>query len=61
VNVGAVGQPRDGDARAAFGFYDTATRVVTMMRAPYDVGTAQAKIIAAGLPEVLAQRLALGR
>ena len=61
VNVGAVGQPRDGDARAAFGFYDTATRVVTMMRASYDVEAAQAKIIAAGLPEVLAQRLAVGR
>jgi len=61
INVGAVGQPRDGDSRAAFGFYDTDTRTVTMMRAPYDVAGAQAKIIAAGLPEVLAQRLALGR
>ena len=61
INVGAVGQPRDGDARAAFGFYDTETRVVTLARAPYDVAAAQAKIIAAGLPEVLAQRLALGR
>lgn len=61
VNVGAVGQPRDGDARAAYGFFDTATRSVTMLRAAYDVGTAQGKIIAAGLPEVLAQRLAVGR
>ena len=61
INVGAVGQPRDGDARAAFGFYDTETRIVTLARAPYDVATAQGKIIAAGLPEVLAQRLALGR
>jgi diadenosine tetraphosphatase ApaH/serine/threonine PP2A family protein phosphatase len=61
VNMGAVGQPRDGDPRAAFGFYDTDTRTVTMMRAPYDVETAQAKIIAAGLPDVLAQRLAVGR
>lgn len=61
INVGAVGQPRDGDARAAFGFYDTDTRTVTLARAPYDVAAAQAKILAAGLPEVLAQRLALGR
>lgn len=61
VNVGAVGQPRDGDARAAFGLYETATRTVTLERTPYDVGAAQRKIIAAGLPEVLAQRLALGR
>ena len=61
INVGAVGQPRDGDARAAFGFYDTDKKTVTLMRATYDVATAQAKIVAAGLPEVLAHRLALGR
>jgi diadenosine tetraphosphatase ApaH/serine/threonine PP2A family protein phosphatase len=61
INVGAVGQPRDGDSRAAYGFYDTDTKTVTLLRAPYDVAAAQAKIIAAGLPEVLAQRLALGR
>jgi len=61
VNVGAVGQPRDGDARAAFGFLDTEARTVMIMRAPYDIAAAQAKIIAAGLPEVLAQRLAVGR
>jgi len=61
VNCGAVGQPRDGDPRAAFGMLDTNSRTLTVMRAPYDVATAQAKIIAAGLPEVLAQRLAIGR
>ena len=61
VNCGAVGQPRDGDARAAFGMLDTATGSLTVIRTPYDVTTAQAKIIAAGLPEVLAQRLAIGR
>ena len=61
VNCGAVGQPRDGDARAAFGILDTDTRTLTVVRVHYDVGTAQAKIIAAGLPEVLAQRLAIGR
>ncbi len=61
VNCGAVGQPRDGDPRAAFGILDTDTRTLTLIRASYDVATAQAKIIAAGLPEVLAQRLAVGR
>jgi diadenosine tetraphosphatase ApaH/serine/threonine PP2A family protein phosphatase len=61
VNCGAVGQPRDGDPRAAFGVLDTTSRTLTVMRVPYDVTTAQAKIIAAGLPEVLAQRLAIGR
>ncbi len=61
VNCGAVGQPRDGDPRAAYGVLDTDTRSVTIMRTPYDVAAAQAKIVAAGLPEVLARRLAAGR
>ena len=61
VNCGAVGQPRDGDPRAAFGMLDTDTRMLTLLRVSYDVASAQAKIIAAGLPEVLAQRLAVGR
>jgi diadenosine tetraphosphatase ApaH/serine/threonine PP2A family protein phosphatase len=61
VNCGAVGQPRDGDPRAAFGILDTEARTLTLMRVPYDVRAAQAKIVAAGLPDVLAQRLAVGR
>jgi diadenosine tetraphosphatase ApaH/serine/threonine PP2A family protein phosphatase len=61
INCGAVGQPRDGDPRAAFGIFETKTRTVTVTRVTYDVGSAQHKIIAAGLPEVLAQRLAIGR
>jgi diadenosine tetraphosphatase ApaH/serine/threonine PP2A family protein phosphatase len=61
VNCGAVGQPRDGDPHAAYGMLDTAARTLTIMRVPYDVATAQSKIIAAGLPEVLAQRLSVGR
>jgi diadenosine tetraphosphatase ApaH/serine/threonine PP2A family protein phosphatase len=61
VNCGAVGQPRDGDWRAAFGVLDTTENVLTLRRVPYDVASAQAKIIRAGLPEVLAQRLAVGR
>ena len=61
VNCGAVGQPRDSDPRAAFGLLDAATRVLTIVRTTYDLATAQAKIMDAGLPPVLAQRLALGR
>ena len=61
VNCGAVGQPRDGDSRAGFGVLDTKARTLSVIRVQYDVGSAQAKIIAAGLPEVLAQRLAMGR
>ena len=61
VNCGAVGQPRDGDPRAAYGVLDTAARSVTIMRTPYDVAAAMAKIVAAGLPDVLARRLGAGR
>jgi diadenosine tetraphosphatase ApaH/serine/threonine PP2A family protein phosphatase len=61
VNCGAVGQPRDGDPRAAFGLLDTDAAALTVLRVTYDVATAQQKIIDAGLPEVLAQRLAIGR
>ena len=61
VNCGAVGQPRDGDPRAAYGLVDTKKRSVTVTRVEYDVPLAQAKILAAGLPEVLAHRLAIGR
>jgi diadenosine tetraphosphatase ApaH/serine/threonine PP2A family protein phosphatase len=56
-----VGQPRDGDPRAAYGIVDTEARTVSLIREPYDVAAAQSKIIAAGLPDVLAQRLAVGR
>jgi len=61
VNCGAVGQPRDGDSRAAYGMLDTDARTLTIMRTVYDLATAQAKIVDAGLPEVLAQRLGVGR
>jgi diadenosine tetraphosphatase ApaH/serine/threonine PP2A family protein phosphatase len=61
VNCGAVGQPRDGDPRAAYGLLDSATRTLSLARVEYDVSAAQAKIVAAGLPDVLAQRLAVGR
>jgi len=61
VNCGAVGQPRDGDPRAAYGIVDTSTQTLSLARVEYDLAAAQAKIVAAGLPEVLAQRLAVGR
>ncbi len=61
VNCGSVGQPRDGDPRAAYGIADTDAGTVTIKRVVYDVAAAQTKILAAGLPEVLAQRLAMGR
>ena len=61
INCGAVGQPRDGDPRAAFGILDTAANTLTIRRVDYDINAAQSKIIAAGLPDVLAQRLGAGR
>lgn len=61
INCGAVGQPRDGDPRAAFGILDSSARTLSLARVEYDVSAAQAKIIGAGLPDVLAQRLAVGR
>lgn len=61
VNPGSVGQPRDGDWRAAFAVFDSDQRIVTFCRVPYDVRAAQDKIFAANLPARLATRLAAGR
>ena len=61
VNPGSVGQPRDGDPRAGFALVDTDRREVTVYRVEYPVSKAQARILEEGLPDVLAQRLALGR
>lgn len=60
VNPGSVGQPRDGDPRAAFGMYDTDTKRFQYHRVPYDIASTQAKIKAAGLPSSLAERLEYG-
>ena len=57
VNVGSVGQPRDGDPRASYALYDPEADVVHLRRVPYEVAITQAKIRAAGLPEALATRL----
>ena len=63
LNPGAVGQPRDRDSRAAFIIYcrDGELGEVEYWRVPYDIATTQQKILEAGLPEVLALRLGLGR
>lgn len=62
VNPGSVGQPRDGDSRAAWATIDLGERAtVTLHRVSYDIAAAQERIRAAGLPELLATRLAEGR
>jgi predicted phosphodiesterase len=64
LNPGSVGQPRDNDARAGFAVYESDSEggtSVTFYRLPYDVAAAQARIVAANLPERLATRLGLGR
>lgn len=60
LNVGSVGQPRNRDPRASFAIYDSDLKTVTRYRIPYDIASAQEKILAAGLPERLASRLPLG-
>lgn len=60
INPGSVGQPRDGDPRAAFLAFDTQTLSVEFFRVNYDIARAQQKIRAAGLPPFLAHRLARG-
>ncbi len=60
VNPGSVGQPRDGDPRAAYALVDTDTNAVTFLRAAYDVGETQRRIRARRLPGFLADRLAVG-
>ena len=59
VNVGSVGQPRDGDPRASFAVVDG--NRVEIHRVPYDFRRTQAKILAAGLHPALAERLARGK
>ena len=61
LNPGSVGQPRDGDWRAAFAIYDDQRMVITWYRVPYDVHAAQQRILRAGLPDRLASRLRDGR
>ena len=61
INPGSIGQPRDGDWRAGFAVFDSEQRIVSFFRVPYELRSAQEKILAASLPERLATRLAAGR
>jgi predicted phosphodiesterase len=61
INVGSVGQPRDGDWRASYAVYDVPRQTIELRRVPYRIHEAQKKIRAAGLPERLAERLQQGR
>ena len=61
VNVGSVGQPRDGDWRAAYVVFDEEKRMIRLRRLRYDLEKTQGKILAAGLPPRLADRLAYGK
>jgi predicted phosphodiesterase len=64
INPGSIGQPRDGDWRAAFAFYEARNGHpgrVTFYRVPYEVDRAQERILAASLPPRLAMRLRMGR
>jgi predicted phosphodiesterase len=61
INTGSVGQPRDADWRAAYCIYHLDKNVVEQRRVKYDLAAAQKKIVKAGLPRLLAERLAIGR
>jgi predicted phosphodiesterase len=61
INVGAVGQPRDNNPKAAYVIYDMDAQTIELRRLDYDIAAAQKKIRDAGLPERLAERLAFGR
>lgn len=61
VNVGSVGQPRDGDPRAAYAIYEPKSRSLSFRRLDYDIAAAQERIRLAGLTEHLAERLEVGR
>ena len=57
INVGSIGQPRDGIAAASYALLDTKKKTLSIRRIPYDIEQAQEKIRLAGLPESLASRL----
>lgn len=61
INPGSVGQPRDGNPEAAYAIFDDEEFSVHFKSVPYDVAAAQRRIMSAGLPPYLAERLALGK
>jgi diadenosine tetraphosphatase ApaH/serine/threonine PP2A family protein phosphatase len=60
VNPGSVGQPRDGDPRAAYAIFDDQARIISLRRAWYDISATQRAMAEAGLPEALIRRLSSG-
>ena len=60
INIGSVGQPRDGNPLSSYGLYDTETNEYRLIRVEYNIALAQQKILAAGLPRFLAERLSVG-
>ena len=60
INIGSVGQPRDNDPRACYVIFDDEEPMIEYQRVDYDIESAQSKMLAASLPEVLATRLAAG-
>ena len=61
INPGSVGQPRDGNPKAAYGLYETDSGVFEQVRIEYPVDEAVQAVLNAGLPQFLAERLRLGR
>ena len=61
INIGSVGQPRDGDWRACYVIFDLEHQMVVFRRVDYDIAETQRKILAAGLPPMLAERIQEGR
>ena len=61
INVGSIGQPRDGNPLAAYAIYDMVSGVITLKRLSYDIKKTQEKIYAASLPEKCATRLEIGK
>jgi predicted phosphodiesterase len=60
INPGSVGQPRDGDPRAAWALYESESRTIAYHRTEYDIDDTYNRILDAGLPEVLGLRLYRG-
>jgi diadenosine tetraphosphatase ApaH/serine/threonine PP2A family protein phosphatase len=60
INVGSVGQPRDGNPHSSYGIYDSEKKEYKLVRVPYDIAGAQKKILDSGLPPFLASRLESG-
>jgi predicted phosphodiesterase len=61
INTGSVGQPRDGNPKAAYCVYDTEKKSIQIKRVDYDMKLARKKIMEAGLPQFLADRIIMGR